>query len=61
MTWAGQPIGFATNAAPALLADLAVEAGRPHSYEILAVMLYSDPPPTPTCARRSRGQKGGQK
>jgi DNA-binding SARP family transcriptional activator len=44
MTWAGQPIGFATNAAPALLADLAVEAGRPHSYEILAVMLYSDPP-----------------
>jgi hypothetical protein len=27
MTWAGQPVGFATNAAPALLADLAVESG----------------------------------
>jgi len=27
MTWAGQPVGFATNTAPALLADLAVEAG----------------------------------
>jgi len=27
MTWAGQPVGVATNTAPALLADLAVEAG----------------------------------
>jgi len=44
MTWAGQPVGFATNAARALLADLAVEAGWPHRYGIPAVMLHPHQP-----------------
>ena len=44
MTWAGQPVGFATNAAPALLADLAGQAGWPHRHEIPAAMLYPDQP-----------------
>ncbi len=41
---ANQPLTFATNAARALLAYLAVEADRPHSRELLAALLWPDVP-----------------
>ena len=42
VTWAGQPVTFATTAARALLSYLALEADRPQSRELLATLLWPD-------------------
>ena len=46
MTWAGRSISFATTAARAFLAYLALEANRPHQRELLAALLWPDQPQT---------------
>ena len=46
VTWAGQPLIFATAAARGLLAYLALDEHHPHSRELMATLLWPDQPPS---------------